>query len=232
MKHITVCFNLFVLMTVTIKAQDIDTTKRNISLKILDKKERPMVNIVVQSLSDTIAGFTDRSGLFVFNNMSDNDTILMLLPKIGGTLVPVVGMDSIVIKMRSARRYYYKNNEGQNLAVYRNRHTTESTDILDIPAILRNHPYNSLLDLLRGVAGLNFTTVGGTGREVSANIRGPASINGNNEPLIVLDGVKIGTFSEANRMINIYEIKTIEVQKSAMEWGMLGANGAIVINTK
>ena len=229
MKYITIFF-LFVSMAVAVVAQDIDSTKRDISLRILDKKERPMSNIIVQSTDKT--GFTDRSGLFVFNGMSDSDTILMMLPKVGQTLVSVAGMDSIVIKMRSTRRYYYKNNEGQSVAVDRFKHETESTDILDIQAMLKNRSYNSLAELLQGVAGLNFTPSGNSGREVSANIRGPASINGTNEPLVVLDGTKIGSFSEANRMINVREIKTIEVQKNATEWGMLGTNGAIVIKTK
>ena len=229
MKYITI-FPLFVLIVVAVNAQDIDSTKRDISLKILDKKERPMSNIIVQSANKS--GFTDRSGLFVFSGMSDSDTILMMLPKVGQTLVTVAGMDSIVIKMRSARRYYYKNNEGQSMAVDRVKHETESTDILDVQAILKKRSYNSLTDLLQGVAGLNITPSGGSGREMSANIRGTASINGNNEPLVVLDGTKIGTFSEANRMINVREIKTIEVQKNATEWGMLGTNGAIVIKTK
>ena len=224
MKH-AVIFCLFVLMSVAIKAQDIDSSKRDISLIILDKKERPISNIIVQS--DTKAGFTDNSGRFIFNNMSDNDTISMMLPKYGETFINVADLDSIVIKMPSTRRYYYVNGEKQN----RYEKTTESTDILDVQSILLSSSYNSLLDLLRGVAGLNFTPSGSSG-QVQTNIRGPASINGTNEPLIVLDGTKLGSFEEADRMINIREIKTIEVQKSASEWGMLGMNGAIVIKTK
>ena len=220
----TAIFCLFVLMSVTIRAQDIDSSKRDISLTILDKKERPVNNILVQS--DTKAGFTDNSGRFVFNNMSDNDTISIMLPRYGETFINVADLDSIVIKMRSLR-YYYVNNEKQQ----RYRHTTESTDVLDVQTILMSRSYNSLSDLLRGVAGLNFTPSGSSG-QVQANIRGPASINGTNEPLIVLDGMRLGSFEEADRMINIREIKTIEVQKNASEWGMLGMNGAIVIKTK
>ena len=230
MKNITVFF-LFALMAIIVKAQDIDSTKRNISLKILDKKERPMSNIVVYSLSDTNGGFTDRTGLFVFNNMSDSDTISMMLPRVGETFVPVAEMDSIVIKMRSARRYYYMNNEGQNVALDRHRHITEPTDMLDVQAMLKNHSYNSLAELLQGVAGLTFTPEM-SNRGVQANIRGPISIYGSNEPLVVLDGIRIGTFSNANNMISINEIKTVEVLKNGAEWGMDGANGVIVIKTK
>ena len=224
MKYATIVC-LFVLMSVAIKAQDIDSSKRDISLTILDKKERPISDILVQS--DTKAGFTDNSGQFIFNNMSDNDTISMMLPKYGEAFINVADLDSIVIKMPSTRRYYYVNGEKQN----RYEKTTESADVFDVQAILTNRSYNSLSDLLRGVAGLNFTPAGSSG-QVQANIRGTASINGTNEPLIVLDGAKLGSFDEADRTINIREIKTVEVQKNASEWGMLGMNGAIVIKTK
>lgn len=81
--------------------------------------------------------------------------------------------------------------------------------------------------MLRGhVAGLDINASGG------ANIRGISTITGAIEPLVVMDGVVIGTLNEASNMININEIKTVEVLKSAPEWGMRGANGVIIVTSK
>jgi len=238
MKYI-IAISLSILMTVAINAQDIDSTTRSISLTILAKKERPMRNIVVRSLSNTNAGITDRSGLFVFADMSDNDTLSVLLPRIGETFIPVVGMDSIVVKLRSARRYYYVSNQVQSENFTRrsenfNKIKTEPTDLLDVQEMLKSGSYRSLVDLLQGVAGLNITQA--SGNQVYANIRGPTSIGGynvnnSNQPLVVLDGVMIGTITQADMVVNIYDIKIIEVQKNATQWGTFGANGVILIKT-
>ena len=64
------------------------------------------------------------------------------------------------------------------------------------------------------------------------SFRGPASINSSNAPLVVVNGSAIGTLDEANRMVNIYDIATIEVKKNASEWGVRGANGVILIKTR
>ena len=237
MKNLTV-FSLSILMTVAIKAQDIDSSTRNISLTILAKRERPMSNIIVSSPTTAEAGFTNRSGLFVFSDMTDNDTISMMLPRLGEIFIPVAGMDSIVVKLRSARRYYYVSNLGQSENFNRrsenfNKIKTEPTDLLDVQALLKRHPYRSLADLLQShVAGLNITTTNGGAGSVSANIRGISSFLGSSEPLVVLNGIPIGTLDYANSMININDIETIEVQKSASEWGLRGANGVILIKTQ
>ena len=234
MKHIIISF-LFILMTVSVKAQDVDFQKRNISLIILDKKERPMSSIIVSSIGATETGSTNRSGLFVFNDMSDSDTLYVLLPRIGEVYIPVVGMDSIVVKLRSARSYYYVSNNGQSENFSRmsenyNAIKTEPTDLLDVQAMMSKNQYRSLVDLLQGIAGLTIIT--NSDGSVSANMRGPTSIFGANEAIVVLDGSVIGTLSRAENMINIYDIKTIEVQKNATQWGTFGADGVILIKTK
>ena len=236
MRYLIVFF-LSILVTATVKGQDMDSSKRDISLIILAKKGRPMRNIIVRSLSATNAGITDRSGLFVFADMSDNDTLSVLLPRIGETFIPVVGMDSIVVKLRSARRYYYVSNAGQSENFNKrsenfNKIKTEPTDLLDVQEMLSRHSYRSLADLLQGVAGLNITQT--SGNQVYANMRGPTSLayGNNNQPMVVLDGEMIGTLSVAENRVNIYDIKTIEVQKNATQWGAFGANGVIVIKTQ
>lgn len=69
------------------------------------------------------------------------------------------------------------------------------------------------------------------GGEVSIRIRGQNSISGNNNPLIVIDGILGGDL----RMINPQEIQSMEVLKDASAtaiYGSRGSNGVILITTK
>jgi len=232
MKYISVCFVLF-LTSVATFSQETEVLKRNVSLVVLDKKGRPINNIIVRSLSSTRAGMTDSKGLYVFTDMTDDDKISMMLPKYGETAIPVAGMDSIVVTLRSARRFSYANKEGQSVIVDR-RNKNEASSVIDAQALLEQHPYSSLIELLQGanVAGLNISNSGRAGGDATANIRGERSLNYSNEPLVVVDGMPVGSLNDANQSINVYDIKTIEVQKSSSEWGTRAANGVILVNTK
>lgn len=66
---------------------------------------------------------------------------------------------------------------------------------------------------------------------VSIRIRGVSSINGGNDPLIVIDGVQGGNLSE----VHPKDIKSMEVLKDASAtaiYGSRGASGVILITTK
>jgi len=230
MKSLTI-FSLLILMSAAVWAQDMDLPKRNISLIILDKKGRPIERIIVRSLNNTNAGMTNRKGLFVFTGMTDNDKISMILPKYGESVISVTGMDSIVVTLRSARRYSYASNMGQDVFIDK-PNKTEPVTVLDVQALLEQHSYRSITDLLQGqVPGLNIsTTSSNAGGTASISIRGQNTFMGNTSPLIVMDGnVYYGSLQD----INVYDVKTIEVQKGgSSEWGVRGANGVILINTR
>jgi len=231
MKYI-VMFVLFILMSAGLSAQEKDSPGRNISLIVLDKKGRPIERIIVRTLNNTNAGMTNRKGVFVFTGMTDDDKISMFLPKYGETIIPVTGMDSIVVTLRSPRRYSYVSNEGQNVII--DKEKVEPKDMIDVQALLSRTHYSSLIDLLKGanIAGLNITQSGTASGGASVNMRGERSFMLSSEPLVVVDGLPVGTLTEANHMVNVHDIKTIEVQKTGSEWGVRGANGVIVINTK
>ena len=71
---------------------------------------------------------------------------------------------------------------------------------------------------------------------LSIRIRGSTSINGNNEPLYVIDGLPIQPGPDGSLVgINPHDIASIEVLKDASElamYGLRGANGVILIKTK
>ena len=101
---------------------------------------------------------------------------------------------------------------------------------------IEGRPNASFVQTLQAqVPGLEIST--GSGQPGSSNtsvlLRGAGSINGNTEPLFVIDGVPMGS---ANfRSINPNDIEKIDVLKDAGAtsiYGNRGANGVILVTTK
>jgi len=101
---------------------------------------------------------------------------------------------------------------------------------------LENIPSSRVDQLLQGRApGVSVTSVSGEpGAATSIRIRGGNSIQGNNEPLWVIDGIIVGQDFDLNN-INANDIESIEVLKDATAlsiYGTRGANGVILVSTK
>ncbi|QNH60900.1 SusC/RagA family TonB-linked outer membrane protein [Hymenobacter sediminicola] len=91
------------------------------------------------------------------------------------------------------------------------------------------------------VAGVSITTGGGApGSTNTIRIRGGSSLNANNDPLFVIDGVPVdkGTISGASNpltLINPNDIESITVLKDASALAIYGnraSNGVVLITTK
>ncbi|MGA0557802.1 SusC/RagA family TonB-linked outer membrane protein [Larkinella sp. VNQ87] len=90
------------------------------------------------------------------------------------------------------------------------------------------------------VAGLRVSSNGGPGSGSTIQIRGASSVSGNNQPLIVIDGVPIqqsfdktrgSGISEVNPD-NIKEMSVLKGPNAAALYGSRAANGVILITTK
>src|SRR5690606_21748270 len=101
---------------------------------------------------------------------------------------------------------------------------------------IEGRPNASFLQTLQGqIPGLNIAT--GSGQPGSSDtqglLRGLGSINGNVQPLYIIDGVPMS--SDRFRSINPNDIENITVLKDAGAtaiYGNRGANGVIVVTTK
>ncbi|MCX6282174.1 MAG: TonB-dependent receptor [Bacteroidetes bacterium] len=91
------------------------------------------------------------------------------------------------------------------------------------------------------IAGVQVTTTGGApGGDAIIRIRGGSSINANNDPLLVVDGVAIDNASTSGArstlgMLNPEDIETYTVLKDASAtaiYGSRASNGVIIITTK
>lgn len=101
---------------------------------------------------------------------------------------------------------------------------------------LENQPVSRLDQALQGrAAGVEVVSNSGApGAQTTLRIRGTSSINGNNNPLFVVDGFIAGTGFDLNAL-NVNDIKSIEILKDATSlaiYGTRGAAGVVMITTK
>ena len=100
---------------------------------------------------------------------------------------------------------------------------------------IENRPNANAINTLQGqLAGVNITSsTGQPGAKSSVIIRGIGTLNGNTDPLYVIDGFPSN--SDNFRSINPNDIASADVLKDAAaisEYGSRGSNGVIVIKTK
>lgn len=100
---------------------------------------------------------------------------------------------------------------------------------------IEGRPNASFMQTLQAqIPGLNITTGSGQpGSNSTVILRGYGSINGNVEPLYVIDGVPLN--SDNFRSINPNDIESVSVLKDAGAtsiYGNRGANGVIIVKTK
>ncbi|MEE1899252.1 SusC/RagA family TonB-linked outer membrane protein [Flavobacterium rakeshii] len=132
--------------------------------------------------------------------------------------------------------------EGQILDVVQKdvyRRTTEKKSVMAVAGIsaeaIEDRANASVLQNLQGqIAGLNIGTGSGQpGADSTIILRGVGTINGNVEPLFIIDGVPVD--EDGFRSINQNDIASVQVYKDAAAtsiYGNRGANGVIVISTK
>ena len=97
----------------------------------------------------------------------------------------------------------------------------------------RKVPVNIAQALQGAAAGVMVTNQDGApGSKSAIRIRGIGTINGDAQPLYVVDGVQVGTNAD---FVNPADIESIEVLKDASAtaiYGSAGANGVIMVTTK
>lgn len=103
-------------------------------------------------------------------------------------------------------------------------------DLADLPA-------SRVESALQGkVAGLRIQTVSSeAGGDPKITLRGPGSITGDSSPLIVVDGVVLGTSPDILGSIDNNNIQSVSVLKDASSvaiYGSRGANGVILLTLK
>lgn len=156
-------------------------------------------------------------------------------------VISYVGMDPVEVTVGSSNVYDVVLKEGNSLdevivvgystttkEAYTGTATVVETENLEAKAV------GNVSQALRGeVAGVNVVTGSGApGADATIRIRGFGSVNGNSDPLFIVDGAP---FASDLSSLNPADIASMTVLKDAAAtsiYGSRGANGVIVITTK
>ncbi len=191
----------------------------------------PGVNILVKNTTNGTT--TDANGAYSLNVSSDDNAILVFSfigyntqeIALGGRTTLDVSLEPNIESLEEIVVVGY--------GVQKKSDVTGSLVSVDAKA-LSEVPVANVQQALQGrAAGVEVQRMGtAPGATARIRVRGERSINGSNDPLIVLDGIP---FEGSITDINPDEIESLNVLKDASAtaiYGSRGANGVVIITTK
>lgn len=203
-----------------------------ISGLVTDEKGEPVIGATVKVQGTSNGTITDIDGHFSLNAASD--AVLE---------ISYVGYQTQQLKVQSGKKLIVIMKEDTKLldevvvigyGTTTKKDFTGSVSSLNLeksPVALISNT-NALESLKGSVSGLDIGATNSAGGQPSMLVRGQTSISGNNDPLLIVDGViYLGNLND----INPNDIASIDVLKdatSAAAYGSRSANGVISITTK
>lgn len=196
---------------------------------VCDAKGKPKKGIEVL-LADDVKVKTKKDGIFTIE--TSKDSLTMQVSRDETIKVPIKGARMVVFLEKKQAKVVYDND---SLYVpYVKELKYYSQGFLITRDQIAKSGARDLYELLKGrVAGCNVNGNTITLRP-SGNLAGVymgESYQSNIEPLFFIDGVECRGSAQANVRAPIEFIETVEVQKSGTDYGLRGANGAILITT-
>jgi TonB-linked SusC/RagA family outer membrane protein len=239
---------LFVLSNLVVKAQT-----GSITGKVLDESNLPLPGAVISIEGTTLATQTDLNGNFRISKIQ-NGNVTVTSRFIGYTLqkktISISGTDASQI-LNFNLVPDSKNLEEVVVIGYgavKKKDLTGAVTVVTAKDFQKGNIVSPEQLIAGKVAGVQITSNGGApGSGSTIRIRGGASLNASNDPLIVIDGIPItdGTKNDGKSglagagnplsLINPNDIETFTVLKDASAtaiYGSRASNGVIIITTK
>jgi TonB-dependent starch-binding outer membrane protein SusC len=199
--------------------------------KVTNDKDQPIAgaSIILKGTGEGTA--TDENGNFT-----------LLVPDKGGVLViSYVGFETTEVPVSTSGNINVKLKQKESTVdevVVVGYGTQRKSDITGSVASVKTkdiaqNPLNRVDQALQGrVPGLLVQNNNGApSPSVSIRIRGVSSVNGGNNPLVVIDGLQLGSLGT----LDPNDVESIEVLKDASAtsiYGARGSNGVILVTTK
>lgn len=192
--------------------------------------QQPMQGVSVTVRNRSVSGSTDSEGNYRIA-AEVNDTLTFSFVGHAILVEPVRGRSTINVSMTPIEE---KIEEVVVIGygTQSKKMVTGAISTVDL-AQTRDLPNTNITEAMRGrVAGVQFTPNGRPGQSGNILIRGPRSLSGQNNPLIVLDGI---FFNGSMNDINPNDIQSIDILKDASAaaiYGSRAANGVVLITSK
>lgn len=208
-------FCLFIIAGFSVCAQDFKG-------HIMDRKQRPLKELKVWRKNTTESILTDKLGVFVFPDILSTDTLVINVSKKEEAIIPVKDLREVSIKLE--KKFFTVHDGAKEIkSEYRKIPRISFNPNMLTREQIEQLSGNTIYDLLNGtIPGVNVS-----GRTIS--IRGTASMEGDTEPLFIVNGTQYESSNAVDQAISINDIDKIEVQKEGAGYGVRGANGVIII---
>jgi TonB-linked SusC/RagA family outer membrane protein len=223
---------------VIIKSETKAEQKKEISGTVKDNKGVPVPGVSVMVKNTAVGTVTDSNGSFSLTIPADANTLVFSFiglktveRPISNTIVFNIvmeeenfGVDEVVVTALGIVK------SKKSLA-----YSTQQVDMAGLTTIKDVSLGNTLAGKIAGVSVTASTGASGVGGDPRIIIRGDRSINGIAQPLIVVDGIQMGTSGGVLSGINSDDVQSMNVLKGPAASALYGSsaqNGVIVITTK
>ncbi|SET12627.1 SusC/RagA family TonB-linked outer membrane protein [Hymenobacter actinosclerus] len=217
-----------------------------VSGRVLDEKGQGLPGVTVLLEGTSLGGSTNGDGTFLIQNAPAGPQTLIIsfvsFTTQRQTINVTAGQNTAVPTLTLS-----ENTTLLNEAVVVGYGTQRKQDVTGAVTAITEKDFvkgqvTNPEQLVQGkIAGVSITTVGGApGAAATVRIRGNSSLNANNDPLYVIDGVPVdkdGISGASNplTLINPNDIESVTVLKDASSTAIYGnraSNGVILVTTK
>jgi TonB-linked SusC/RagA family outer membrane protein len=210
----------------------IDSIRIDISGRVTDQKGQPLSGATIRIKGASGGAMADTDGRFTLKNVSESAVIIVSYTgfvtkevKVNESSPLIIVLNEDIDPMSQVVVVGYGSVQRRDLTGAIGSLSSKDID---------NTPITRIDQMMQGrLAGVDVkSTNGAPGAGTTIRIRGSRSINANNEPLYVIDGLIDATNLNT---INPEDIQSIDVLKDASAaaiYGSRGANGVVIITTK
>jgi TonB-linked SusC/RagA family outer membrane protein len=205
----------------------------------------PVSQVLISISGTSVSVTTDENGQFQLPDVNTNALVIAKHPDFTGKELYLAGRDNLDIKIIPVD---YKSNDDLVVTPYADKKAKEIPVAFEYftKSDVQNTSETTFARIIQGkAAGVKVNTLSGMPGALSVfAIRGPSTITGRNDPVVVIDGVLHeihyprespidGFVHNSLEMVDIDDIEDITIIKDARSYlGSMGANGVIVINTE
>ncbi len=220
------------LLVISPEGTGIDASQIIIKGKITDERGEPLIGVSVKVKGTQTGTSSDINGQY---SISVSESAVLVFSYLGfqEMEVPVLDKSSINVVMKTTT----SNLQEVVVVGYGTQKKKDVTGAVSSVTAdsYKDQPVVSTTSALQGrAAGVSISSnTGAPGGSVKIRIRGANSINGDNSPLIVVDGVALSSVTLQD--INVNDIASMDILKDASAtaiYGSRGANGVIMVTTK
>lgn len=222
-------FSRLLLTAVFFSAAFIASAQRSVSGTVTSASNQPVVGATVTVKGTRTATQTNAEGAFTISVPNERATLVVTSVGFESTEVALNGQSSVTVSLKET------NTSLSEVVVtgyssQAKKDITGSVAVVNVKELVAN-PGSNVQNLLQGrAAGVMVGTSGVPGAGSNVRIHGYSTF-GNNEPLYVVDGARVGSITE----LNPNDIETMQVLKDASAasiYGSAAAGGVIIITTR